>query len=79
MSDTETTPDLTKDEQFLLEWLGEEDFSQHGECGGRSLDGLVAKGLAQVHGPGEHQYFIAEGLDLDYRAVSLTEAGRKLL
>ena len=74
------TPELTNQEQFLLGWLGKEDFSQYGECHGAALDGLVAKGLAQVHAPGEHQAgFIAKGTGDKFRAVSLTDAGRELL
>lgn len=78
--------DVTLDmvEFDLLEWLAEEDFSQYGECHGRALDSLVAKGIAQVHGPGEHQHgFIAKdpagAKGMMYRAVSLTDAGRALL
>ena len=62
-------------ENDLLRWLGQEDFSQYGECHGKTLDALIEKGLVQIHGPGEHQNFIAKGTDLMYRAVSLTEAG----
>lgn len=69
--------DLNKSERDLLTWLGTEEFSQYGECHGASLDGLVAKGLAQIYTPGEHQTgFIAKGRGNMYRAVSLTEAGR---
>lgn len=63
------------DEADLIEWLSCEDFSQYGECYGKTLDSLIANGLAQVHGPGEHQVFIARGPGQMYRAVSLTEAG----
>lgn len=66
-------------ERFLLEWLSREDFSQYGECHGQDLDALVSKGLAQIHAPGEHQVFIANGQSLMYRAVSLTDAGRSAL
>lgn len=69
----------TASEQFLLEWLSKDDFSQYGECHGKSLDRLVELGLAQIHEPNEHQRFIAKGDDLMYRAVSLTEAGRAAL
>jgi hypothetical protein len=74
------TNDLTHHEQFLLKWLSGEDFSQYGECHGKALDGLIAKGLAQIHGPHEHQSgFIAkephDTQSLMYRAVSLTDAG----
>lgn len=72
--------ELVAGERDLLEWLGKEDFSQYGECHGRALDGLIAKGLAQVHGAEEHQSgFIARGSGGMYRAVSLTEAGRAAL
>ena len=67
--------DLTKNEIYLLRWLGKEDFSQYGECHGLSLDSLIVRGFAQVHGPGEHQQFIAKGTTMMYRAVSLTDAG----
>lgn len=71
---------LKRDERDLLEWLGQEEFSQYGECHGKSLDGLIAKGLAQVHGDSEHQGgFIAKGTGSMYRAVSLTDAGREAL
>lgn len=69
----------TASEQSLLEWLAKEDFSQYGECHGKSLDRLVELGLAQIHGPGEHQHFTAKGCELMYRAVSLTDAGRAVL
>lgn len=72
-----TAASLTESQRRLLKWLSEEDYSQYGECHGSDLDALVAAGLAQVHGPGEHQRFIANGPGLMYRAVSLTEAGIK--
>jgi hypothetical protein len=72
--------DLTPSERDLLKWLGEEEFNQYGECHGKTLDALIAKGLAQVHEPGQHQGFIANDpagtKGPMYRAVSLTEAGR---
>lgn len=72
--------DLNSGERFILKWLGESDFSQYGECYGKSLDALIAKGLAQVHLPGSHQSgFIARGNGDMYRAVSLTDAGRAAL
>ena len=75
---------LTTKELDLLHWLHAEEFSQYGECYGGTLDSLIAKGLVQVHEPGEHQVtFIAQDRNgtrsLMYRAVSLTEAGLKLL
>ena len=70
---------LTLEERDLLEWLSREDFSQYGECHSKALDSLIAKGLAQIHGPGEHQQFIANGTGMMYRAVSLTDAGWQAL
>jgi len=82
MTDTRAVPSLTDAERDLLDWLSREDFSQYGECYGKSLDRLIAEGLAQVHKPGEHQCFIANdfaGVKGDmYRAVSLTEKGFEL-
>jgi len=73
------TPDLSAAERDLLDWLSKEDFSQYGECHGRALDKLVTMGLAQVHGPGQHQHFIASDFagtkGIMFCAVSLTEAG----
>jgi hypothetical protein len=67
---------LSAGERDLLNWLSREDFSQYGECRGPVLDALVRKGLAQIHGAGDHQGgFIAKGGGDMYRAVSLTEAG----
>lgn len=67
--------DLNIDERDLLKWLGQEDFSQYGECHGKALDTLISKGFAQIHGAEEHQTFIAKGTGMMYRAVSLTDAG----
>ena len=76
------SPTLTASERDLLEWLSREDFSQYGECYGKDLDALIAAGLAQIHGPGEHQVFIAKDYlgtkGIMFRAVSLTEAGLQL-
>lgn len=67
---------LTPNERLLLNWLSKEDFSQYGECHGIELDRLIECGLAQVHGPGNHQSLIASDLDdIMFRAVSLTELG----
>lgn len=75
-------PALTAQERDLLDWLSKEDFSQYGECHGKALDKLIALALAKVHGPGEHQHFIANDFagtkGMMYRAVSLTETGRAL-
>src|SRR5262249_4860650 len=46
---------LSASERDLLLWLSEEAFSQYGECHGDAFEKLVSLGLAQVHGPGEHQ------------------------
>lgn len=71
---------LTPIEEFLLIWLSKESYSQYGECFGKTLDRLVERGLAQIHKPGEHQHFIAKDhagtQGMEFRAVSLTEAGR---
>src|SRR5262245_43993536 len=71
--------DITADQLDLLLWLAAEDYSQYGECHGPPLDRLIAMGLAQVHGPGEHQVFIAKDplgtKGMMFRAVSLTPAG----
>lgn len=71
---------LTPIEEFLLHWLSKEEYSQYGECFGKTLDRLIERGLAQIHRPGEHQHFIAKDhagtKGMEYRAVSLTEAGR---
>jgi len=72
--------DFTKDQAALLRWLGRSEYSQYGECCGLSLDMLIAHGLAEVHGPLEHQEgFISRGKGMMYRAVSLTETGRAAL
>jgi len=71
---------ITQDELALLKWLGQEDFSQYGECHGKILDSLVSKGLARLHDDGQHQGgFIAKGSGPMYRAVSVTDAGREAL
>jgi len=71
---------LTLAQRELLDWLSKEDFSQYGECHGKDLDVLLARGLAQIHGPGEHQSgFIAKGTGELYRAVSLTDEGWRVL
>lgn len=73
---------LTAGERDLLSWLGEEEFSQYGECYGQSLTHLFELGLAQLHGPGLHQNFLANDpagtKGLMYRAVSLTDAGHEV-
>lgn len=73
---------LERNEVFLLLWLAQEDFSQYGECYGAALDRLFALGLAVLHGPGEHQNFIASDhagtKGIMFQAVSLTDAGLKL-
>jgi hypothetical protein len=69
--------ELTREEAELLDWLGEEELSQYGECNGRALDHLIEQGLAEVLGPetSAHNPFIAKGTGMMYRAVKLTEAG----
>jgi hypothetical protein len=72
--------DLDWKERDLLAWLGEEEFSQYGECYGPTLDALIAKGLAKVNNGKEYQNgFIAKGNGPMYQAVSLTDVGRKTL
>lgn len=61
---------LAPQEASLIEWLSREDSSTHGECNGTCLDRLISLGLAILGPPDDRG-------DL-YRAVSLTEAGRKL-
>lgn len=71
---------MTEEQRKLLEWLAEEKYSQFGECHGRNLDYLVSNGYAVVHDEGEHQDgFAAQGAGMMYRAVSVTEAGRRYL
>jgi hypothetical protein len=72
------TNDVTPIETMLLEWLSKEDFSQYGECHGRTLDRLVERGFAQLHGEDTetNNTFIAKGHGIMFRAVSLTDAGR---
>ena len=70
---------MTEDEIDLLLWLSEEDFSQYGECYGKSLTRLIKLGLAQHHpGTGYDNTFIAKGRGIMFEAVSLTEQGRTL-
>jgi hypothetical protein len=72
--------ELTEEERDLLRWLGQEDFSQYGECHGKSLDALIAKGFAKLHGDnGELGSFIAKGRGPMFQSVSLTDAGRTAL
>jgi hypothetical protein len=68
---------LTSEEADLLLWLGKEEYSQYGECYGKTLDSLIEKGLARVHEDGGTRgTFIAKGRGKMYNSVSLTEAGR---
>jgi hypothetical protein len=69
---------LTPGERTVLLWLGEEEFNQYGECFGKDLDGLIAKGMAQVHDervPGV-AFIAPQGRSPMHRAVSLTDKGR---
>jgi hypothetical protein len=72
--------EITSQEKFLLEWLSTDD-GQYGECHGKTLDGLIERGLAVVQGveSGLNNGFIAKGTDIMYRAVSITDAGRLAL
>jgi len=73
--------EVTIAERGLLQWLGESDMSQYGECHGANLDSLIAHGLAELMGEetGTDNDFIAKGRGLMYRGVRLTDAGRKAL
>ena len=72
--------ELTQEEGALLKWLAREDYSQYGECHGRHLDALIAKGFAQLHGDGgELGPFIAKGKGPMYQSVSVTDAGHTAL
>ena len=71
---------LSQPEIQLLQWLGEEEYSQYGECHGATLNHLVRMGFARLHDDGRHQEgFIAKGASKMYAAVSLTSAGRAWL
>lgn len=71
---------LNDDELELLVWLGGSEYSQYGECYGKTLDALVRKGLVQLHNGQEFQQsFIAKGDRPMYQAVSLTDSGREEL
>jgi signal transduction histidine kinase len=71
---------LTSSEKMLLEWLQKDD-GQYGECHGKTLDGLIERGLVVVQGAesGMVNGFIAKGADIMFRAVSITDAGRQAL
>lgn len=67
---------LADGERDLLEWLLPEN-GQYGECHGKTLDAVIAKGFAEILSGREHQTpFIAKGDSLMYRAVAITDAGR---
>jgi hypothetical protein len=64
---------LSPTERSLLAWLGRKEFSEYGECFGRTLDVLIEKGLARHYpDPGSRK-----GKMFD--SVSLTSAGRRVL
>jgi hypothetical protein len=69
--------ELTNDEIDLLQWLGKEDMSQYGECHGKNLDSLIAKGLAELCSQETERVnpFIAKGEGIMYRGVRLTDKG----
>lgn len=75
----QTASEMPTEQRSLLEWLAKEDFSQFGECHGKSLDALVSLSLVKIHEPGEHQRFIASGASDMHRAVSVTPLGRRVL
>lgn len=70
IDDAGGVPRLSVGEKFLLEWLGKEDASLHGECKGNALQRLVDLGLASI-GP------TPAGRTDDYALVRLTDAGIK--
>jgi len=71
---------LSSNAVYLLTWLGQEEYSQYGECHGPALDELIEAGYAKLHSPGKNQAsFIAKGSGDMYRAVSLTKKGIKRL
>jgi hypothetical protein len=60
---------MNEAERFLLEWLSKEDWSAYGECEGKDLDALIARGLAELaHTPPSGR-----------TGVRLTEAGWEAL
>lgn len=64
----------------LIDWLSKEDYSQYGECHGKSLDVLVSLGWARLHGDnGYLGGFIAKGKGPMFQSVSLTDEGRAAL
>jgi len=66
---------MTAAERNLLEWLSKGD-GQYGECHGKTLDALLARGFAEIKEGAEHQGgFIAKGASKMYQAVAITEAG----
>lgn len=71
---------LNASEKGLLDWLSRGD-GQYGECHGKTLDGLIERGLVKVgdQQTGLDNGFIAKGADIMYRAVSITDAGRSAL
>jgi hypothetical protein len=53
--------ELSATERYLLGWLSMAEFTPQDDCACRTLDGLLAKGLVQLH---------------PHYAVSLTVAGK---
>lgn len=64
--------DLTKRQEFILQWLSEAETSALGECKGSDLDRLVELGLAWI-AP------VPDGMDRDYARVSVTVRGHEKL
>lgn len=62
--------DLTRQEQFLVDWLSKADDSAVGECKGVALAHLIELGLVHV---------VRQAADHDYSRVALTDAGWKLV
>jgi hypothetical protein len=64
----------------LLKWIHEGGKAQYGECQGSLLNSLIEKGEAEILHGREHQSgFIAQGDDIEYQAVVLTDKGRARL
>ena len=59
---------LTKDERFMLEWLLKDD-GQYGEMRGKTIDGLLERGLVRWRDVKPN----------DFAVVTLTDAGRATL
>lgn len=72
---------LTLGQIDLLLWLSKEDLSQYGECHGSAFDGLQALGIVELLGEETetHNPFIAKGRGKMFRAVRLTDKGKRFV